>query len=473
MTQSAVSNKCVELELIGLRNQLGSATVLFGRDVPDRNCADWSTEARVPPLAVVRPGDTADVVAAITLCRRLALPMVPQGGMTGQCGGAVAGGPGWVALSLERMVGIEEIDVANATMRVRAGTSLEAVQKAADEVGLMFALDLGARGSCSIGGNLSTNAGGNRVIRYGMMRDMVLGLEVVLPDGTVVSAMNKMIKNNAGYDLKQLFIGSEGTLGIVTRMVLRLFPKPSHVMAAICGVEDYAAVLRVLALARQELGPMLSAFEVMWPDYWSAVTTKLQVRTPFPSGHGVYILMEIHGFSETVNTEWFLKWLERLLASGDVSDAVVSQSISDTLAFWKLRDAAGDISQVVGPTLAYDIGLPIGCIGDYVAACRCALGDAMPGCESVYYGHIGDGNLHVMVWQPGGYRGEQSKDQVDLIVYGLVRRFGGSISAEHGIGMSKRQWLSYSRSEAELALMRTVKAALDPAGLLNPGKVIA
>jgi FAD/FMN-containing dehydrogenase len=257
----------VQEPLDALRLKLGPQAVLTGADIPARNCSDWSASLPRTPLAVVRPLDAAGVSETIVTCRKARLPFVPQGGLTGLCGGA-SPEPGWVAISLERMVGVEEIDRASATMTVKAGTPLETVQKAADEAGFFFPLDLGSRGSCAIGGNLSTNAGGNRVIRYGMTRELVLGLEVVLPDGTVVTNLNKLLKNNAGYDLKHLFIGSEGTLGIITRVVLRLFPKPRSTMAALCALKDYPAVLALLDAARSGLGPLLSAFEVMWPDYW-------------------------------------------------------------------------------------------------------------------------------------------------------------------------------------------------------------
>lgn len=268
--------------LSALREQLGPVAVLIGADVPERNCNDWSTQPPLRPLAVVRPTDAAGVSAALRACRSVGVPVVPQGRLTRLCGGARPQ-PGWVALSLERMVGIEEIDPASATITVLAGTPLEVVQRAADEAGFFFALDLGARGSCSIGGNLSTNAGGNRVIRYGMTREMVLGLEAVLPDGTIVTSLNKMLKNNAGYDLKHLFIGSEGTLGVVTRIVLRLFPKPACTMAALCAVPDYASVVALLGAARNGLGPLLSAFEVMWPDYWEVVTRRVGCAARCPA----------------------------------------------------------------------------------------------------------------------------------------------------------------------------------------------
>ena len=302
-----------------LQRKLGVQAVLLGNDVPARNGNDWSASLPQTPLAVVRPVDAAGVAEAVLACRKAGLCYVPQGGLTGLCRGATPEA-GWVAMSLERMVGIEEIDPASATMTVRAGTSLETMQKAADEGGLFFPLDLGSRGSCAIGGNLSTNAGGNRVIRYGMTRELVLGLEVVLPDGTIMTSLNKLIKNNAGYDLKQLFIGWEGTLGIITRVVLKLFPKPRSTMAALCAVPDYAAVLALLNEARGGLGPLLSAFEVMWPDYWEVITTRAGVRSPVGTGHGLYMLVEAQGTDEATDAPRFEAWLADLLERGMLSE---------------------------------------------------------------------------------------------------------------------------------------------------------
>ena len=457
--------------LLDLRQQLGASAVLIGDDVPERNCNDWSTQAPQRPLAVVRPADVQGVAAAMRACRAAGLPVVPQGGLTGLCGGARPE-PGWVALSLERLVGIEEIDVASATMTVRAGTPLETVQRAADEAGFFFALDLGARGSCAIGGNLSTNAGGNRVIRYGMARELVLGLEVVLPDGTVVSSLNKMLKNNAGYDLKQLFIGSEGTLGIITRIVLRLHPKPGCTMAALCALPDYASVVQLLGAARRGLGPLLSAFEVMWPDYWQVVTERVGVRSPLQGSHGFYVLIEAQGTDESIDGPRFEAWMEKLLEQGALSDAAVARSLADTQSFWALRDACAEFFQVLGAHISYDVGLSVKDMHDYAARCKAALARRIPGCESVYYGHIGDGNLHLVSWVPRLGIEQQPKDAMDEVIYGLVREFGGTVSAEHGIGTVKKRWLGHARSPEEIALMKTIKAALDPLGLLNPGKVL-
>jgi len=453
--------------------ELGPAAVLAGADVPLRNRNDYSGLAPSTPLAVIRPSDPQGVATAMRICHRHDVAVVPQGGLSGLCGGARAE-PDQVALSLERLVGVEEIDAASATMTVRAGTALETVQQAADSAGFFCPLDLGARGSCAIGGNLSTNAGGNRVIRYGMARDMVLGVEAVLADGTLVTSLNKMMKNNAGFDLKHLFLGSEGTLGIITRAVLRLYPKPASTMVALCAVRDYAGALTLLDAARRDLGPLLSAFEAMWPDYWSLITAEVpSVRDPFRAdgrAYGAYVLVEALGTDPALDAPRFEAWLESLLADGTVPNAVVAQSVADQKAFWHLRDAVGELHQLWPRHLAFDIGLPIGAMDTYARRCKAALAERVPGCESVFYGHIGDGNVHIVVYRPGA--AEQPKDAVEDVVYGLVREYGGTVSAEHGIGTLKLRWLAHARSPEQIALMRTLKAALDPKNLLNPGKVV-
>jgi FAD/FMN-containing dehydrogenase len=457
--------------LRSLQSTLGAVAVLIGDDVPQRNWNDWSTQAPQRPLAVVRPVDAQGVAETLKACRQGQLPVVPQGGLTGLCGGARPEA-GWVALSLERMVGIEEVDPDACTMTVKAGTPLELVQRAAADAGLYFALDLGSRGSCAIGGNLSTNAGGNRVIRYGMARELVLGLEWVLPDGTVITSLNKMLKNNAGYDLKHLFIGSEGTLGVITRIVLRLHAQPGSTQSALCALEHYDGVKKLLGQARSGLGPTLSAFEVMWPDYWEVVTQRVGVRTPISSGHGYYVLVEAQGTDPATDGPRFERWLESQMESGILADAAVAQSVADTKAFWGVRDACAEFFPTLGPHISYDVGLAVRQMDDFAQQCKAALAQRIPGCESVYYGHIGDGNLHLVSWVAGLSVEDQPKDAMDEVIYGLVREFAGSISAEHGIGTVKKPYLNYARSDAEIALMRTLKQALDPLGLLNPGKVV-
>lgn len=453
-----------------LKRALGDAVLADG-DVPERNRTDWSPLPPTRPLALVRPSDPAGVARAMRICAEHGVAVVPQGGLTGLAGGARPA-EGAVALSLERLVGVEEIDPDSATMTVRAGTPLEQVQRAADQAGFFFPVDLGARGSCSIGGNLSTNAGGNRVIRYGMMRESILGIEAVLPDGTLLTSLNKMLKNNAGYDLKQLFIGSEGTLGIVTRIVLRLAPKPACTMAALCGLGDYAAVLRLLAAARRELGPLLSAFEVMWPDYWQLATRDVPgVRSPLAGAHGLYVLVEALGSDTARDPGRFQEWLEGMAESEVVEDAAVAQSLADVAAFWATRDAASEFKQAMGPHLSFDIGLPIPRMDDYARDCRAALSTDLPGSRAAFYGHIADGNMHIVACVPGA--DPQPEEMLEEVVYRLVRAYGGSISAEHGIGTIKKPFLPYSRTPEELALMATLKRALDPRNILNPGKVVS
>ena len=453
-----------------LQAVLGRAGVLFGADIPARNEKDWSVLSPSRPLAVVRPDSPEGVASAVRICSSHGIAVVPQGGLTGLCGGARADGAS-IALSLERLTGIEEIDPAAATLTVRAGTPLQVVQQAAEQAGFFCPLDLGARGSCTIGGNLSTNAGGNRVIRYGMAREMVLGLEAVLPDGTLVTSLNKMVKNNAGYDLKQLFIGSEGTLGIITRAVLRLHSQPGCTMAALCGLSSYDKVVELLGAARRDLGPILSAFEVMWPDYWGVVTERVpNVRSPIGGGHACYVLVEAQGTDAAIDGPRFQDWLERQAETEVVADAAVAQSLADVKAFWGVRDACAEFPQAIGPHQAFDIGLPVASMDRYVTACTAEMQRRVPGALALFYGHIGDGNLHIVACLPGA--ATQPKETIDEVVYECVREFGGTVSAEHGIGTTKKRWLGYTRTPVELALMRTIKQALDPRNLLNPGKVL-
>lgn len=437
--------------------------------VPPRNWNDWSALAPEAPAALFCPRSVKQVSVILAAANAARVPVVPQGGLTGLCGGArpIAGG---IALSLEKMVGIEEIDEASATMTVLAGTPLETIQKAAAERGMFFSLDLGARGSCAIGGNAGTNAGGNRVIRYGMMRDLVLGAEVVLPDGTVVNALSKLIKNNTGYDVRQLFIGSEGTLGVITRLVLRLHPAPGCTHAAICGLRDYGKVVDLLRGARRKLGPMLSAFEAMWPDYWQVACAVPGVRDPLDGPHAHTVLIEAQGTDEDIDGPRFMAFLEAMFDEGIIDDAAISQSLSDVQSFWGVRDACAEFKTTLGPHHAYDVGLPTGQMDAFADACRVAVAAAVPGGRSVYYGHIGDGNLHLLAWVPGA--DPQPGETLDEAVYATVRAFGGSVSAEHGIGTTKKKYLEFSRTPEELDVMRRVKHALDPNGILNPGKVI-
>ncbi len=452
-----------------LRDLPEAARAALVDPIPPRNLNDWSALEPRSPGALFCPRDTGQVAAIFAAANAARVPVVPQGGLTGLCGGArpIAGA---VALSLERMTGIEELDEASSTMTVLAGTPLETVQRAAADAGLYFALDLGARGSCAVGGNAATNAGGNRVIRYGMARDLILGVEAVLPDGTVVDALSKLIKNNTGYDVRQLFVGSEGTLGVITRLTLRLHPAPGCTHAAICGLADYASVLRLLKGARRRLGPTLSAFEAMWPDYWKVACAVPGVRDPLSAPHAHTVLVEAQGTDEGIDGPRFTAFLEEMFEEGVIEDAALSQSLADVQSFWGVRDACAEFKTTLGPHLAYDVGLPTGQMDDFARACRAAVAEAVPDGRSVYYGHVGDGNLHLLAWQHGTQN--QPGPTLDQAVYATVRDFGGSVSAEHGIGTTKKPYLPHSRSPEELELMRRIKRALDPHMILNPGRVI-
>lgn len=419
------------------------------------------------PLAVAYPGDTAEVAAVIRACAALGVPIVAQGGLTGMAGGGVPI-DACLVLSLERMRGIEAIDADAATMTVLAGTPLEAAQAAADAVDMLFPLDLGARGSCTIGGNIATNAGGNRVLRYGMMRDLVLGLEVVLADGTIVTALNTMLKNNAGYDLKNLFIGSEGTLGVVTRAVLRLFPRPRTTNTALCALSGFDAVLALLKHARRALGPQLSAFEVMWQDFYT-VATAPKGQPPLAAGAGShFVLLDALGSNMEADGPLFQAMLEDAFGEGIIADAALAQSAADTAAFWSIRDSSGELPRVWGACVNFDVSVPIGRMEAFAASSRQRLARVIAADDVLIFGHVADSNLHLACRDPDGDR----RHAIEVAVYDAVAEHGGSVSAEHGIGLDKRPYLARSRTPEEIALMRQVKAMLDPSGLLNPGKVL-
>ena len=453
-----------------LRAALGPSGYLDGDDIPPRNHADASVLPPQGPLAILRPASTEEVSAALAIASRNHLAVTVQGGLTGLCGGATPA-PGSLALSLERLTGIEEIDGRAMTLTARAGTPLETMQRAAEAEGFLFPVDFGARGTATAGGIVSTNAGGNRVLRYGMTRASVIGLEAVLADGTVIGSLNKMLKNNAGPDLKQMFVGSEGVLGVVTRTVFALQPLPRWTGLALVAVRDFEAAADILASARADLGPTLSAFEVMWPDYWTMVTASVPGRRdPFDARHGLYLLVEGHGRDATRDGAAFEAFLEGIYEAGLVDDAMLARSLSDMEAFWAIRDASAEIEPVLGEHESFDVGLPPGEVGRFVDVCRAALARELSASRAVFFGHVADGNIHVMASVPEP--GPHGHHAVESVVYDVTRSFSGSVSAEHGIGALKRGWLAHSRSPAEIALMKRLKAAVDPNGLLNPGKVI-
>jgi len=452
-----------------LRNRLGADKVLAGGAIDIRYRVDFSHENACAPRAVLRPASTEDVSAILRECHRARQRVVIQGGLTGLAGGATPQ-DGEIAISLERLTGIEEIDRAAQTMTVRAGTPLQAVQQAAADAGYLFPLDLGARGSCTIGGNIATNAGGNQVIRFGMMRNLVLGLEAVLADGSVVSSMNKMLKNNAGYDLKQLFIGSEGTLGVVTRAVLRLWPKLPSKVTALCALRGFDDAVALLHTLQARLGGSLSAFEAMWAGYFHYVLEHMPaLRSPFEERHAIYALIEIEGTDHTADTARLEAVLGESLESGAVADAVLAQSAREAKSLWAIRDGIGDVTPTLQPLLAFDVSLPVDAMASFLATLDAEFARFPDPVTNLVFGHIGDSNLHLAVTT---HRARGLNELCD-VVYEAVGRHAGSISAEHGVGTLRRDYLHHSRSAAEIEVMRRLKAALDPHGILNAGRVMS
>lgn len=452
-----------------LRAALAPGGVLTGAEAAEHPRGPWTRLGE--PLAILRPVSTREVSAILRLATAAGVAVIPWGGCTGLVDGCLA--DRGLALSLERMAAIEGVDPVAGTMTVQAGCILQTACEAAEAEGLFLPLDLGARGSATIGGAISTNAGGNRVVRYGMARELVLGLEVVLADGTVVSAMSALMKNNTGYDLKQLFIGSEGTLGVVTRAVLRLRPAPASHDVAFVGVDSFDGVARLLRRLERRLGGMMSAFEVMWAGFHDLVTAPpARGRPPLARPHPFYVLIESLGGDVESDAARFEAALAEALEDGDIADAAIARSGAERAALWALRDDVGQTARN-GPIIAFDVSLPIAAMESYVDEVSAALTGRRPDLgPPMVFGHLGDGNLHVITRvAPEG--GLVERHAIEEIVYRPLQAIGGSISAEHGIGLAKRYWLPLSRSPEELRLMARLKKALDPEGVLNPGKIIA
>ena len=450
-----------------LASILGHSAVLSAAQVAERRASYWDPSP-MRAAALVRPGTTAELSAILRQCHARGQAVVTHGGLTGCVEGAACDG-GSVVISLERMNAIEEIDPVGRTATVQAGVVLQKLQEAVQEQGLMFPVDLGARGSCTIGGNVSTNAGGINVIRFGMMRSRVLGLEAVLADGTVISSMNRMLKNNAGYDLKQLFIGSEGTLGIVTRTVVRLEEAPVSRNTALVSLANFEQVTGLLKRLQVRLGGQLSAYEVMWGDYFRAVTEPGWHRAPCGRDSAYYVVLEAEGANPDADASRFMQIMEQALDDRLVQDVVIPHSGSERNALWAIRENFEALYQRK-PVFLYDVSLPIREMEGYVAEVQRRLRLRWPHSRCDVIGHIGDGNLHFFVHP--GCGGENLHEQSDEDVYVPLASIGGSISAEHGIGTEKREHLHISRSEDEIALMRLLKRSLDPQGILNPGKVL-
>ena len=450
--------------LAQLESIVGSDGLAGPEAIAERATSYWDPSP-MQGRVLVRPRSTAEVSAILVLCHAAGQPVVIQGGLTGPVEGAV-GTPSDVLVSLERMTAIESVDPTDGVAVVQAGAVLQNVQDALAAEGFLFPLDLGARGSCTIGGTVATNAGGINVLRYGMMRHLVLGLEAVMADGTVVSSMQQMLKNNAGYDLKQLFIGSEGTLGIVTRVAVRLFPIPRSRQTVMAAADSFDAVIGFLDRLKKGLAGTLSAYEVMWNNYYAGVTGPDGHRAPLDRGHAFYIIAEAEGANPGADEVRFESQLADALDAGVIVDAVVPKSDTEREALWAVREGF----EAVLPGYIYDVSLPIRNMTRYVDRLNAMLDADWPGAIAYVFGHIADGNLHIFT---APHDGGMYRERSDAIVYGCLEGLEGSVSAEHGIGIEKKEWLHATKSPAELAVMRSLKTTLDPRNILNPGKILS
>jgi FAD/FMN-containing dehydrogenase len=444
-----------------LRGIVGDNGLLAPTEVATRSCDPFRHVAPEGSI-LVRPQSTLEVSQVLALCHSREQRVVSHGGRTGVVGGAYSGRDE-IVLSLERMRRIEEIDPVACTATVEAGVTLQALQDAAAAQDLLYPIDLGSKGSATIGGTLATNAGGNRVVRWGMTRQNVLGIEAVLADGTVVSAMNRLVKNNTGYDLKQLFIGSEGTLGIVTRAVLKLVPMPSTQQLVVVSLRDFPSVLALLALARRL--PSLSAFELMWQDYYALVANSNSNRRPVEPDHAYYVLVEAMGYDQKIDQLMFDSFLNAAYDAGLIADAVTASSGRQAQDLWRVREGSEIIVREMNPFVSFDISIDVHKAETFVSRVRAALLDTFATVRTVTFGHLGDGNLHLGVHL--GPRTLERALEIERCVYGIVKEFSGALTAEHGIGRFKREFLAEHVEPGALAAMSRIRTALDPLRLLN------
>lgn len=440
--------------------------------------SDWRNAYQGRAAAVIRPADVHQVAAVMALCGQHDIKVVPQGGNTGLCGGSIPDEAGHqIVLSLTRMNQILSVDAANDTITVQAGVLLQRVQEAAEEAGRFFPLSLGAEGSCTIGGNLATNAGGTAVLRYGNMRELTLGIEAVLPDGRIWNGLRALRKDNTGYDLKHLFIGSEGTLGIITAAVLRLYPRPRSVSTAWVALPSSDAAIALIAQVRSHCGDRLTGFELMSRQAVTFVVSHIPgCKDPFEDVHPWYALIELSDTLESAHLpEMFEMSLAEGFEAGLILDAVIAANEAQVAGLWALREGISEAQNHEGPSLKHDISIPVSSIPAFVTQAEQRLAGVMPGLRLVTYGHVGDGNLHYNVSKPLDIEVDEFKAREAAItdaIYAVTTDFNGSISAEHGLGVAKKAAAKRYKDPLELAIMQSIKSALDPKGLMNPGKVL-
>lgn len=473
-----MSRSTAQADLLdALDERLGARGLIRDPGSMARYLSDWAGDRLGLPLAVARPASTAEVAETVRLCHAHGVPMTPQGGHSGLVAGALpAADGGELVISLERLDAIRQIDVVNFTMTVDAGCILETVKQSAADHDCDFPLSLGAQGSCQIGGNIATNAGGLNVLRHGMMRQLVLGLEVVLPDGRVWDGLTALHKDNRGYALAQLFLGSEGTLGIVTGAVLRLSPRATQSRTALLGLPSVDAVVALYGRARRECSDLLSAFELI-PRRCLALAMEAspELSDPLDTAHPWYVLMEVSA-SGTLDLDRMLEQLlERGMEDDLVCNGVLASSETQAARLWQFRESMLEGQRRRGEHLRTDIAVPISALSAFVAQASLAIHERSPDCEIIAYGHVGDGNLHVNILPPPGLAEAQKKahlHDLETRLFEIVDQFGGSLSAEHGIGRTKQAAYLARLSPVERELVEGIKALFDPAGLMNPGRIL-
>jgi len=453
-----------------LKHVVGEPNVLTDAFDTAAYVSDWRGRYKGDALCVVRPATTDDVARVVQLCNKAKVPMVPQGGNTGLCGGATPRG-GEVVISLARLNRVRAVDAENNTITVEAGCTLHAVQEAAHAAARLFPLSIASEGTATIGGCLSTNAGGVQVLRYGNARELSLGVEVVLPDGRIWSGLRGLRKDNTGYDLKHLFIGAEGTLGLITAAVLKLFPLPRSQATAWAAVENLEAAILLLTKLRSKFGDRVTAFELIGETALDLVLSHIPgARKPLATSATWQVLVELSEFaSNEFELETTLAQMENLL------DAVVAQNETQRLALWRLRENISEAQKAEGFSIKHDIAVPVSRIAEFVATAGTAIEKHFPGVRVVCFGHVGDGNLHYNLSMPSGAENPEliaRSHDANRIVHDIVNALGGSISAEHGLGQLKRDEIKRYKSDIEIELMQSIKRTLDPHGLMNPGKVL-
>jgi FAD/FMN-containing dehydrogenase len=456
-----------------LRARLGDDLVLSGPDV-ERYCRDWHGDVTTGAVAVIRPRSTVDVSAAVKVIADLGLSIVPQGGNTGLVLGATPDDPAQqVVISLERMAAIRRLDVDDFSAVVEAGMVLSEFKDKVEAAGLYFPLSLGAQGSCRIGGNVSTNAGGINVLRYGMTRELVLGLEVVLPDGSVFDGLSTLRKDNRGIDLKQLFIGAEGTLGIITAVSFKLMPPAEQVATALLGLNALSDAIALYRRARRDCCDLMSAFEFMPPVAFTLAREAMpDLAMPMPGDYPAYVLMEISGSGLVDIEDLMQRFLQGVMEDGLVLDGVVAGSRAQARNLWLFREGMNEGQAKRGPHLRTDVSVPLSKLADFVLEAEEAVMSALPDCLCVSYGHVGDGNVHLNVLPPAGYSREQIGNAIykaKSLINEVLLRFGGSISAEHGIGRLKKSDFAFGLPDTQARLLSSIKRAVDPKIIMNPG----